>query len=273
MNWTPVLPHVRLFRDSCNVYAAEGPAGMLIVDAGTGAWLDHLHELPTAPVALALTHYFRDHAAGAAKAAKAGIAIYAPEYERDIIADPLEHFRRRETYIVYDNLWDLPVLISPAPVAGSLRDYDRLQLAGLEIEVVPLPGVTLGQSGLALRVDGTLVVFCGETIHSPGRVARVAPFQYNYNDLGGAANCYASAQRLRAMKPDVLAELRHPAMLVLRGTPHLEANSRAVGAGFVRRPARHGLALRLSCRREQLLQVTDTCERFISHVRAFTGSS
>ena len=65
MTWQPILPGVWLFRDSCNVYAVQGPDGMLIVNAGTGAWLDHLDELPARPVALVCTHYFRDHAAGA----------------------------------------------------------------------------------------------------------------------------------------------------------------------------------------------------------------
>jgi len=197
MHWEAVLPGIWIYRDSCNVYAVEGPGGLLIVDAGTGAWLEQLDELPARPAALALTHYFRDHAAGAARAARAGIPVYVPEYERAILAEPQEHLRRRETYIIYDNLWDLFVPIEPTPVAGVLRDYDTVTLAGIEAEVVPLPGATLTQSGLILETGGRRIAFCGETIHSPGRVARVAPFQYNYNDLPGAQNCYVSAQRLR----------------------------------------------------------------------------
>ncbi len=38
MKWNPVLPGVWLFRDSCNVYALEGKDGILLIDAGTGAW-------------------------------------------------------------------------------------------------------------------------------------------------------------------------------------------------------------------------------------------
>ena len=37
LRWRPVLPGVFLFEDSCLVYAVRGPAGMLVVDAGTGA--------------------------------------------------------------------------------------------------------------------------------------------------------------------------------------------------------------------------------------------
>lgn len=204
MPWTPVLPNVYLWRDSCNVYAVIGPAGALIVDAGTGQWLDHIDELPAKPVALACTHFFRDHSAGALRAALAGIPVYVPEGERDIFADPRHHFQQRDTYIIYDNYWDLFAPIEAIPVAGVLQDYAKIELAGLQCEVVPLPGVTLTQAGLLVTLNGQRIVFCGEAIHSPGKVARVAPFQYNYNDLGGAVNAWYSARDLRKLIPDVL---------------------------------------------------------------------
>ncbi|MBV9852547.1 MAG: MBL fold metallo-hydrolase [Armatimonadetes bacterium] len=206
--WEQILPGVFRFADSCNVYAIAGPQGCLIVDAGTGRWLDHLAALPKPPTALLLTHYFRDHAAGAVRAARAGIPVYVPEGERAILADPGQHFRERETYIIYDNLWDLFAPIEGVPVAGVLHDYERLQMAGLDVEILPLPGVTLTQIGVAVALPGPegarRIACCGEAIHSPGRLARVAPLQYNYNDLGGAVNAYTSARWLREYRPDVL---------------------------------------------------------------------
>lgn len=204
MNWIEVLPGLRLFHDSCNVYAVNGPAGAVIVNAGTGRWLAHLDQLEQPPVALVCTHYFRDHSAGAAAAAHAGIPVYVPEGERTIFADPVAHFQRRETYLIYDNLWDLFAPIEPTPVAGVLRDYERIRLGGLDVEIIPLPGVTVMQIGLALSLRERRLVFCGEAIHSPGRLARIAPLQYNYNDLSGALGCHASAQRLRECRPDAL---------------------------------------------------------------------
>ena len=53
MTWNQILPDVYRFPDSCNVYAMVGPEGSVIVDAGTGRWLDHLAGLPKPPVALA----------------------------------------------------------------------------------------------------------------------------------------------------------------------------------------------------------------------------
>src|ERR1041384_6497839 len=152
MKWNLVLPGVWLFRDSCNVYAVEGPDGMVLVNAGTGRWLDALGALPKKPVALLCTHYFRDHSAGALLASRAGIPIHVPAYERAIFADSAEFFRTRETYIVYDNLWQLFAPIEGVPGVGVLHDYDTVSLAGLEIEVIPLPGATITQVGFGIRL-------------------------------------------------------------------------------------------------------------------------
>jgi glyoxylase-like metal-dependent hydrolase (beta-lactamase superfamily II) len=200
-----IFPGVWLFRDSCNVYALQGAQGMVVIDAGTGQWLEHRDRLPAPVAALACTHYFRDHSAGAVAAARAGIPVYVPEGERALFADPGQHFRQRETYIIYDNLWDLFAPIEGVPVAGVLRDYDRITLAGAEFEVAPLPGVTLTQAGLGIALrDGRRAIFCGEAIHSPGRLARLAPLQYNYNDLSGAVQCHYAAGLLQDWKPDIL---------------------------------------------------------------------
>ena len=206
-SWTPVLPDVLRWRDSCNVYAVLGEERALIVDAGSGEWLaEGLAQLPLPVDALVLTHYFRDHAAGAAAAARAGIPVYVPEGERALLADPAEHFRRRETYVIYDNIWDLFAPVEPVPAAGVLRDYERLALAGVEVQVVPLPGATPTQVGVVLRTprSGRLVAFCGETIHSPGRVPRLAPLQYNYDDLGGAVSVAFSVEQLRGHRVELL---------------------------------------------------------------------
>lgn len=236
MSWNQVLPKIWLYCDCCNVYAVQAPDGMVIVDAGSGRWLQSVNELPAKPVALVLTHYFRDHAAGAAAAAEAGIPVWVPEYEREIISDPAEHFRRRETYIIYDNVWDLFAPVLPTPIEGVLRDYERVELAGLSFEVLPLPGATITQIGLCLALEGKRLAFCGETIHSPGKIARVAPLQYNYNDLPGAVNVHASAQWLRDHKPDVLLPSLGKPILV-DADRALESVQEAMRKLCVRRPA------------------------------------
>jgi glyoxylase-like metal-dependent hydrolase (beta-lactamase superfamily II) len=204
--WTPILSDVLRWRDSCNVYAVVGDDGSLIIDAGTASWLARIDELPKPPVALVCTHYFRDHSAGATAAAEAGIPVLVPAGERALFADPEQHYRKRETYIAYDNIWDLFAPVEPVPLAGVLQDYETVSLAGFDIRVLPLPGATPTQIGLLLRTRRSkhLVVFSGETIHSPGRVPRLAPLQYNYAGLGGTAHVAFSAQLLRRHAVDLL---------------------------------------------------------------------
>lgn len=204
MKWQVVMDNVWVFRDSCNVYAVHGPEGVVVIDAGSGIWLDHIEELPGKPAAVLCTHHLRDHSAGASKAAARGIAIFVPEYEHAIFTDPHQHFRERQSYITYENLWDFDAPIEAASEAQPFLDYETRAIAGIAIEAIPLPGATVGQTGYAMTVQGKSIVFCGETIHTPGRVARIAPLQYNYNDMPGVLNVILSSRTLRGRKVDAL---------------------------------------------------------------------
>jgi hypothetical protein len=122
------------YRDSCNVYAVSHPGGTIFVNAGTGHWLDDLPARFKAPHTLLSTHYFRDHAAGAANASRRGMRVFAPAGEIEIFADPEQHFRERKTYIIYDNIWDTFAPIEPAE-AHPAHDYATLDLGGLVVSV------------------------------------------------------------------------------------------------------------------------------------------
>jgi hypothetical protein len=75
-------------------------------------------------------------------------------------------------------------MIEPTPVAGVLLDYDVIILGGLELEIVPLPGAAINQIGLRTPLPqvGT-VVLCGEIVHSPGKIPRMAPLQHFHTDI------------------------------------------------------------------------------------------
>jgi glyoxylase-like metal-dependent hydrolase (beta-lactamase superfamily II) len=171
---------------------------MLIIDSGTGRWLEWVDGLPRPPAALVCTHYFRDHAAGAALAGRQGLLVFVPEGEHTLFAEPELHFLQRDPYVNYTNTWDHFVPIESVAVAGVLRDFEHITVAGLDVEVVPLPGVTITQCGIELELaNARRVVFCGEAIHSAGRLARLAPLQYGYMDLPGAIGAVESARELR----------------------------------------------------------------------------
>ncbi|SDB06770.1 MBL fold metallo-hydrolase [Bauldia litoralis] len=221
--WRSIIPGVELYSDSCNVYAVSHPGGTIFINAGTGYWLDDLPARFRPPFTLLCTHFFRDHSAGAARAGRQGMRVFAPAGELEIFSDPAQHFRERKTYIIYDNVWDTFAPIEPT-AALPAHDYETLDVDGLAVTVVALPGVTPNHAGYALTLpdSGRRIAFSGEAIHSPGRMARIAPLQYDYNDLGGAVNAYWSAGELRRGAYDALM----PSL----GTPILETVDAAVAA-------------------------------------------
>jgi hypothetical protein len=104
--WQPIFSDVEVFRDSCNVYAVRGKQGTVFINSGTGLWIDDITAKFPAPYSLLCTHYFRDHAAGAAKASRSGIDVFVPEGESEMFA--------LQNYVVYDNIWENFSPIEPA---------------------------------------------------------------------------------------------------------------------------------------------------------------
>jgi glyoxylase-like metal-dependent hydrolase (beta-lactamase superfamily II) len=190
------------------VYAVRGPGGTVLVNAGTGLAAEHLGELgDTGPVTVLLTHHFRDHSDGAIRLhAEARATVLANAWDAPFYRDPAAHFASRQTWNSYDNRWDRYCPVRPIPVSGWLRDYETREIAGLRWEVVPTPGHTDGASSYVVTLpSGRRAAFVGEVIGGPsGKTSRLAPLQYNYNDLNGAANLWYSAGRLLEARPDVL---------------------------------------------------------------------
>jgi glyoxylase-like metal-dependent hydrolase (beta-lactamase superfamily II) len=205
-HWSEVCSGVWLYCDSCNVYAVAGPNGCLLINAGTGAAAEYLDELPCAVdrLHLLLTHHFRDHSAGAERFKARGATIYGPYWDQQHLLDPEQHFRERQIWNSYDNRWDRYSPIEPVPVDAWMMDYETRTLAGLDITVHPSQGVTNGAVTYIVTVEGRNLAFVGELIHSPGKVARLAPLQYNYNDFLGAFNVHVISSELKRMNLDVL---------------------------------------------------------------------
>ena len=72
------------------------------------------------------------------------------------------------------------------------------------MEVIPAPGVTTGAVNYVMTLGARRLAFTGETIAGPGKLSRLAPLQYDYNDLHGAVNTWHTCRRLLKAKPDSL---------------------------------------------------------------------
>src|SRR3954466_910557 len=85
---TAVSSSVSLFRDTCNVYVLRSGADAVLVDFGDGDVLDHLGALGVGRVTdFLLTPHHRGSLGALRRAVDAGIRIWAPPYEAELIAD------------------------------------------------------------------------------------------------------------------------------------------------------------------------------------------
>lgn len=204
--WELVEDGIHRFRDSCNVYAVMGSAGgWFVCNAGTGAAAAHLAELgATGDITVVLTHHFRDHSAGVPAFRQAGARIAAPHWEREHLAAGQRAARSKQTYLLYDLAWDHFAPVEPLLIDRWLMDYERIEIAGLTVEVIPAPGATLGAATYVVTLPNRRrLAFIGELMGEPGRLPRLAPLQYDYNDLLGVENTLHSWTRVLASGPDL----------------------------------------------------------------------
>ncbi len=195
-------PHLFLYRDTCHVYALVGAARTVLVDFGSGDVLDALaaRGLPPATDVL-LTHHHRDQGQGLARAAAAGIRIWAPHAEQDLFHSVDAHWQAREVRNNYNMRQDRFSLLEPVALAGTLRDYEMLAFDELRLEVLPTPGHTTGSITLLAELDGRRLAFSGDLIAGPGQLWSLAATQWSYNGGEGIALAIFSLASLQRRQP------------------------------------------------------------------------
>ena len=144
-------------QENCYVVRADrGAPEAVVVDPGDGAArlrLD-LARMGARCAAILITHCHWDHLLGVADLAEGtGAPVYVPELERPVLEQPREFFP------------DIPIR-SYAGATG-LRGDEELELAGLTIQVVSIPGHSPGH--VAYAVGGAL--FSGDLLFA-GAVGR-----------------------------------------------------------------------------------------------------
>ena len=95
-------------------------------------------------------------------------------------------------------------LTASVPVAGVLEDFGFYESGGLRLEVVPTAGHTIGSISLVGRIDGTVVAFVGDLLHSPGKVLTLYDLQYSYKDTDGVETAILALNLLEQRSPRLL---------------------------------------------------------------------
>jgi glyoxylase-like metal-dependent hydrolase (beta-lactamase superfamily II) len=142
---------VGAFQENCYLVRADGADKALLIDPGDEApkLQSTMDELGVTPEAILLTHTHIDHiGAVAAIATATGAPVYCPRNELAVLANPGRFFPPD---------WGT---VEPWDAEQPLDGGERLQLAGLDIEVVPTPGHSPGH--LTYVIDGAL--FSGDVL-------------------------------------------------------------------------------------------------------------
>ncbi len=168
---TKLTPHVFLIGSSslshtfdCMVYLVIGDNGCVMIDSGAGKSAVFLEKqieklgYSHGPDAIILTHCHIDHVGGAKHfQRKFGTRILAPEKDSDAIEARTVHLVAADWYgIEYD-----PVNIDDKITGGETR-----LIAGIEFQMIAIPGHTPGSIAVLVEIDNERVLFA-QDVHGP----------------------------------------------------------------------------------------------------------
>jgi glyoxylase-like metal-dependent hydrolase (beta-lactamase superfamily II) len=200
-----VAPGVARFRDTCNVYVLRSGRDAALVDFGDGDVLDHLDALGVDRVTdVLLTHHHRDQLQGLARAAAAGVRIWAPPVEQDLIGRAEEHWQARQVENDYDLRQDRFSILEQVPLAGTVSEYRTVRYGDWDVFALPTPGHTIGSVTYLVEVEGRRLAFSGDLLYGDGKVWSLAATQWTYGGVEGQAATVVSAGILADRAPDVL---------------------------------------------------------------------
>src|SRR5262249_43954396 len=201
---TRLSEHLYRFADTCNVYLlTDGDAGLLI-DAGSGAVLDHLREAGVRRVEWVLhTHHHRDQCWGTPRLRDHGARVAVPEYERHLFDQAEVFWQTRRTFDNYDDRNTFFTVGTNIAVDAALENYETFTWRGSTFAVLPAKGHTLGSSVLLAEIDGRRVAFTGDLLAAGGKLYQLHAVEYTYGSMEGVLFTLQSLQALRKRGPEV----------------------------------------------------------------------
>ena len=149
-------------QENCYLIRREDAAEAVIVDPGDEAprLLAALEEMGASLAAILVTHTHFDHVGAVAPVARAtGAEVWVPAGERMVLADIM-------SYVPFEGFGPFESHEAEHTVEGG----ERLELAGLEIDVLPTPGHS--PAHVTFSIPDANAVFSGDVLFK-GSVGRV----------------------------------------------------------------------------------------------------
>jgi hydroxyacylglutathione hydrolase len=161
--------------ENCFVLRDEGSARALIVDPGDepDRILAGVEEMGASVEAILLTHCHFDHIGAVAPVARAtGAPVYCPELEVPVLADIM-------AFVPWPGFGPFDSWAAEETVKGG----ERLELAGIELDVIFTPGHSPGHVSYSVPAHGAL--FSGDVLFA-GSVGRVDLPGGDWSTLAGS---------------------------------------------------------------------------------------
>ncbi len=205
MNVSEILPDLFLFEDCCNVYLIRSGESGLAVDFGSGRILGHLDQIGVRRLEwIVHTHHHRDQCQGDEPVEEAGCRIAVPEYERHLFDEAEKFWQNKQIYINYDLRSTFMTLPKNLPTDVGLSDGDIFDWEGIQLRVIHTPAHTEGSISLLAEMGGRRVLFCGDIIHSPGKILNFYDLQWEYCHTVGLKSAIQTFRRLMEEEIDLI---------------------------------------------------------------------
>ena len=195
-----IAEHLYWSEDSCSAYGLKVGEQWLFIDCGN-------HRSSVVPEGcvdkLLLTHFHRDQCGAASTWQEQGVEVVLPFAEKRFFE---EGDLLRASYDIYDNYTSYFPGFGPLDdLSGTYAvDYEKIFWAGLEIEVVPLPGHTFGSVGYLFELKGQRVLACGDLLSAPGKMREYFWSQWRYMDFQGHVNHLESLATAAGLGADLI---------------------------------------------------------------------
>jgi len=202
---TQISKHLFCFSDTCNAYLLVDSDAGLLIDAGSGAVLDHLKEAGVKRIEWVLhTHHHRDQCWGTPRLRQHGARVAVPEYERHLFEQAELFWQTRRTFDNYNDRNTFFTIGENIPADAVLADYETFTWRGYTFFVLPAKGHTLGSSALLAGIDGRQVAFTGDLMAEGGKLYQLHALEYTYGSMEGVVFTLQSIQALRKRNLDLL---------------------------------------------------------------------